>query len=97
MRNANLFWEMEKLGREIEAVLDDNWEYPDPTMDPRLIKLLERGVAINNELDLLMRGTFHDRPEELAKWEKKMQICREADPEGFLEMLREQAEDEADD
>jgi hypothetical protein len=30
---------------------------------------------------------------ELAKWERKMQICREADPEGFLEMLREQAED----
>jgi hypothetical protein len=97
MRNVNLFSEMEKLGKEIESVLDDNWEYPDPTMDPRLITLLERGVAINKELDLLMRQTFPDRPEELAKWQKKMDICREADPEAFIEALREQAADLEDD
>jgi hypothetical protein len=97
MRNVNLFWEMEKIGKEIEGVLEDNWEYPDPTMDPRLIKLLERGVAVNKELDLLMRQTFHDRPEELAKWRKKMEICREADPEGFIEELRRQAQELDDD
>lgn len=91
MRNKNLLSEIEKIAKEMDVIL----EYPtyaDSTMDPRMIELLAKGIAIYDELDGLMRGTFRDRPDALALWEQRVQAFRETDPEGFLEYLRWEAQ-----
>jgi hypothetical protein len=90
MQHTNLFDRMEELNKELHRMLDEEPTCLEPKVDPRFIKLLEEAVAVQKELDVLMRGTFHNRPDELAKWEKKMQLCKECDAEGFLEELRSQ-------
>ena len=91
MQHENLFQRIQEIKHELDRMLDEEPNPIEPKVNPRFLELLAEGIAVQKELDILMRGTFR-KPEELAWWEKKMQLCREADAEGFLEELRAQAE-----
>jgi hypothetical protein len=94
MQHQNLFNRMDEIKKELNRMLDEDPSCLEGKVDPVFLNLLEEAIANQKELDILMRGTFYDRPEELVKWGDKMQRFFETDAEDFLEALRSQEEDD---
>jgi hypothetical protein len=88
VEHQNLFDRMAQVNAEIDRMLEGDPNPLEPKVDPRFIELLEEGIAVSKELDLLMRGTFRTEA-TIAWWEQKMKVVKECDAEGYLEELKE--------
>ena len=88
MEHINLLKRIADIRKQLNRMVDERPSCLDVPVDSRFIALLDEAVVAQKELAVLMRGTFHDRPDELAKWEKQMRRFRETEADDFLEALR---------
>jgi len=75
MKNEDLVSRLNFIISEIERIDKENHTEPDEPTDPRIVKLLDEGTAVQTELDLLVRETFRERPATLARWDEIMHMC----------------------
>lgn len=89
MQHENLFRRIHEIKEKLSRMLEEDGPGCfEPQTDPHFLALLEEGLAAQKELDILVSGTYHNRPVELAYWKKKMQKFLDTDAEDFVEALR---------
>ncbi len=70
MKDEEPISKMDFIADEIEYLQDD----PNAPSDPKLAALLDKGMAIVNQLDPIIREKYRDDPETLAEWEEAIRI-----------------------
>jgi len=81
MQHENLFSRLNQICDEVVRLNKENPTGPDEETDPRIVRLLAEGQAIQKELDPLVRATYRNHPAKLAEWDIMMHLCDDLDEE----------------
>ena len=60
---------------EIEHIHDDE----EQSSSPEVAALIDKGMELVNQLDVIMREKYRDDPETLAEWEEAVRVRDESE------------------
>jgi hypothetical protein len=75
MNAGDLFIRMGVIVDKIKKLDRENPTSPGEETDPRIVRLLEEGKRIKEQLDPLVRERMRGDPAALAEWDEIMRMC----------------------